>query len=236
MSRLIRLYPRVWRLRYEAEFLALLAERPPSVGDRVDIVHGALDARLRPQLPGESRVRDRRGYLALLGLGAWVGALLIWLNGPVHYDEYGSYHDGAAALPVFVLAVVLLIVALAAVVRRLPAGAARAVGSIALVAGPTWAVMPWVAPIGLLFLIGLVAVAAGARKAGIWSTWTLFALLGTVAAPMIVFAVTPFLPWYAMRQASQELGVLILLSLGGIWLVVGAALLHGHAGGTAAPA
>jgi hypothetical protein len=31
MSRLICLYPADWRARYEDEFLALLAERPPSI-------------------------------------------------------------------------------------------------------------------------------------------------------------------------------------------------------------
>ncbi len=236
MSRLLLLYPRPWRRRYEAEFLALLAERPPTTRDRLDIVRGALDARLRPQLPGESRVRDRSGYLALAGLAAWVAALLIWLNGPLERDEFGTYRDGVAALPVALLAVALLVVALAAVVRKLPAGPARVIGSLALVAGPVWAVMPWVAPIGLLFLVGLVVVAIGAHRAGLWSTWTLIALLATVAAPIVVFAVTPFLPWYAMRQASQVLGAVLLLSLSGIWLVVGAALLHGHAGGTATPA
>jgi len=34
MSRLVRLYPRRWRDRYEEEFLALLKERPPTMSDR----------------------------------------------------------------------------------------------------------------------------------------------------------------------------------------------------------
>ena len=36
MSRLVRLYPRAWRDRYEEEFLTLLAERPPTFADLVD--------------------------------------------------------------------------------------------------------------------------------------------------------------------------------------------------------
>jgi hypothetical protein len=52
MSRLIRLYPRAWRDRYEDEFLALLEERPPKIGDTVDIVRGALDAHLQPRMNG----------------------------------------------------------------------------------------------------------------------------------------------------------------------------------------
>ena len=50
MTRLLRLYPRRWRERYEEEFAALLAERPPGIADVVDIVRGALDARLHPML------------------------------------------------------------------------------------------------------------------------------------------------------------------------------------------
>jgi hypothetical protein len=52
MTRLVRLYPRAWRDRYEAEFLALLAERPPSPRDTLDTVAGAIDAHLHPQLTG----------------------------------------------------------------------------------------------------------------------------------------------------------------------------------------
>jgi hypothetical protein len=50
VSALIRLYPRAWRERYEDEFLALLEARPPTIGDRLDIVRAALDARMHPQV------------------------------------------------------------------------------------------------------------------------------------------------------------------------------------------
>jgi nitrite reductase/ring-hydroxylating ferredoxin subunit len=46
---LLRAYPREWRRRYGEEFLALLAERHPGGGDELDILAGALDARLRPR-------------------------------------------------------------------------------------------------------------------------------------------------------------------------------------------
>ena len=42
---LLRLYPETWRSRYGAEFADLLAARPPSRRDRLDIVRGAIDAR-----------------------------------------------------------------------------------------------------------------------------------------------------------------------------------------------
>jgi hypothetical protein len=226
---LVRLYPATWRRRYGEEFEALLAERRPSLADRVDIVRGAADAHLRPQLPGEGRVRDRGGLVALLGLGAWLAMLVVHANGPVRHDEFGTYREGAAAMPFFVAAVVLLVVALYPLVRALPAARARSVGWLALAAGPIWSIAPWVMPIGLVFLVGLLAVAVGARRAGLWPTWALVGLLAAAAAPTLLFASTLFLPWYALRQAGQELAVIVLLSLGGVWLVVGAAQLHGHA-------
>ena len=50
MSGLLRLYPRQWRDRYGEEFEELLEQRPPSARHRLDIVRGALDAHLHPQL------------------------------------------------------------------------------------------------------------------------------------------------------------------------------------------
>ena len=77
MTRLVALYPRAWRDRYEEEFLALLADRPPDPVGRLDIVRGAVDARLHPQVAGSpdptgspalgSPWRVRAGWLTLLG-------------------------------------------------------------------------------------------------------------------------------------------------------------------------
>ena len=47
---LIRLYPRGWRERYEEEFVAMLEQRPMSFADVLDVVLGALDAHLDPQV------------------------------------------------------------------------------------------------------------------------------------------------------------------------------------------
>lgn len=45
---MLRAYPRGWRQRYGEEFLSLLGERQLRAGDVVDIISGALDARLHP--------------------------------------------------------------------------------------------------------------------------------------------------------------------------------------------
>jgi hypothetical protein len=50
MSRLVRLYPRAWRERYEAEFLSLIQDRQPTRLQWLDIVRGAIDAWVHPQV------------------------------------------------------------------------------------------------------------------------------------------------------------------------------------------
>jgi hypothetical protein len=44
--RIVRLYPRAWRDRYETEFVELLGDRPIGFGEWIDIISGAIDARL----------------------------------------------------------------------------------------------------------------------------------------------------------------------------------------------
>lgn len=46
VGRWLRLYPRVWRERYGEEFVELLKQRPITLGTAIDIVSGAIDARL----------------------------------------------------------------------------------------------------------------------------------------------------------------------------------------------
>ena len=79
MSALVRLYPRSWRERYEIEFLAVLASRPPSVGDRVDIVRGAMDARLHPELSGDRDPSRRRTPPERVAAVASLAAGALWL-------------------------------------------------------------------------------------------------------------------------------------------------------------
>ena len=49
MKGLVRLYPRAWRERYGAEFGEILADKRPSIGLIVDVIAGAIDARVSPQ-------------------------------------------------------------------------------------------------------------------------------------------------------------------------------------------
>jgi hypothetical protein len=80
MSRLLALYPRAWQARYGDEFAELLEARPPSLRDRVDIVVGAIDARVNPQVPGaDDRERVVAGSRAARLLAVAVGVMFtIW--------------------------------------------------------------------------------------------------------------------------------------------------------------
>jgi hypothetical protein len=49
MTFLIRLYPRAWRARYGEELTALVANEAPTLRLAVDLIAGAIDARLKPQ-------------------------------------------------------------------------------------------------------------------------------------------------------------------------------------------
>ncbi len=230
MSRLVSLYPIDWRARYEEEFRILLAERPPSARDRIDIVRGAVDARLHPQSTAPGRIPDRSGYGALAGFAALLIAWFLAANGPVHLDEYGSYRDGGAALPFIVLAVALLSIGLYRMIARLPVGAhgAATAGVLAIVAGLGWSFMPWVFPLALIFILGVLGLAVGAWRTGILPVWWVVAFVALLAVPAGVLAALPFLPWYAFRVAGLDFAI-VLAPLSGMWLLVAAVLLRGWA-------
>ncbi len=71
MKRLLRLYPRAWRARYQAEVRALLDASPGGWRDALDLIVGAIDARLYPQTAGYGGRRWTRalGVVCLAALG-----------------------------------------------------------------------------------------------------------------------------------------------------------------------
>ena len=228
MSRLIDLYPRPWRERYEHEFRALLSGRRLSIGDRLDIVRGALDARLHPQLPSAPRVSDPFGFAALVGLALFLAAMAIAAVGPVQYDEYGSYRDGSAAVPFMMVATFLLSICLVRLVVRLPTEAivGRSAGWLAVVIVPFWPLMFWVLPIGVVVLVSVMLLAGSAYRARLWPAWLSGALVALLAVPTSLMAVLAFLPWYTARELN--LNALVMIGpIGVIWLLVGIGLLRG---------
>jgi hypothetical protein len=137
--RLVRLYPRSWRDRYEEEFVALLEESPQSVGDVFDVALGATDAWLRPQVVSdrsEGRLvvvaRLRGSVLAVL----WAWALLVAGVGFQKMTEYEDFvraaRENAVVGAAFDAVVGGAVVALAAVlIGGVPIGFAAVRGALA---------------------------------------------------------------------------------------------------------
>jgi hypothetical protein len=214
-ARLVGLYPRAWRERYEVEFLAVLSARAPSRADRIDIVRGALDAHLHPDRP--SMVP---GLAALLGGGLWILGAGPILALPAPTDWPGYLFE---TLPVALLAVVALSVAVFGAWLRLDGRADRAerrlgaigvgigmlghaawigllVGAIAGIAyGAPLAVASTVAGLGTV-LIGVALARAG--------DWPIAGLL--VVAPVLLVIPPSVVP-----------SPISWLAFGGTWLLIG---------------
>ena len=60
MNWLLRLYPARWRERYGEEFGAVLASQRASVGLVLDVISGAIDARLYPQIHPQTQHSDAK--------------------------------------------------------------------------------------------------------------------------------------------------------------------------------
>jgi hypothetical protein len=221
MSRPVALYPRPWRQRYETEFLEVLASRPLTSRDRLDVVLGALEARLRPDPVPPRRIREGSWRVAVAGFGLFVVAMVIAATGPIRYDDIGAYRDGVAALPFLAVAMFLLCYGLARTVLRLPAGdrLGQFAGMTAIACGLIWSVAPWLGAIGCTFLVAVLGLAVSARRAGLWPASAEIVLVTLLVVPAGVTAATLALPWYALRLTGIGFE-LLLLPIGGLWLVV----------------
>jgi hypothetical protein len=222
MSRLIQLYPRPWRDRYEAEFLSLMTDRPPSLGERFDIVRGAVDARLHPQVrtsadapppeperDADLRIARRLGIAAAIGAVVWPIAFGVMLMGPVRYDDDGAYRDGAAAFPAFILAIVLLVGGLFGHLVLLPNDArfARACAILAIPLLLLFSVGPWMWQFGLAAFSLVGALAVGGFRAGSWPRW---ATTAVVVSCLVVFAIV-FVAATAIGTTDRMVGGAIFL-------------------------
>jgi hypothetical protein len=64
---MLRLYPRSWRARYGAELADLFAPAPLSMSLIVDLIAGAIDARLHPELVARPVSSAQEGEAHMLG-------------------------------------------------------------------------------------------------------------------------------------------------------------------------
>lgn len=237
MSRLVRLYPATWRARYEAEFVELLATRPPGLFERLDVVRGALDAHLHPQVhhPSEVpstapedglRLTRRLGFGALAGAALWIVAWVVSVLGPVRYDEQGAYRDGGAAAPFLLGAVLLLAGGLGGQLLRLPRNArlARTGAGVAIPFLLLWGTQPWLVWAGVPMIGGLIVLAVGAHRSRAWPTWS---SVSVALACVVVVALMAI--GFSIAIDRMAGGVLLLVAATAFvpaWLGLGASLIR----------
>jgi hypothetical protein len=210
MSSLVRLYPRAWRDRYETEFRGLLQARPPTAGDRLDIVRGAIDARLHGEIPGSPRLRSPIGRLerlsgaaalvAGLSLTAWIGLILRDFRGWDREEPAAAALIGAlAAISLLALAAAHALFGLAGSARMRPFGPIAASIAVACFAitvfgGGVTLAYAIVASMALAAAMGGRSIPVGVAIAWIVSSLTMIAaMLGFVGSDGTNLGLLPFL-------------------------------------------
>ena len=189
MSRLLRLYPADWRERYEEEMQELLEHAPPTRRDRLDLVRGALDARLHHS--GPSRLA---AVAALSGGALWTSAGLVTAAQPVPLDWPGY---GVEILPLVIAGVALLVPAISGAWLRLgdaTGGLDRIALDAALAGHFVWllALLAALFGIGYGSMTALASVGAAVGTGAVALTlvrrqeWPLAVLLAVAAAALVL--------------------------------------------------
>jgi hypothetical protein len=222
---LLRFYPAAWRARYGDEFEELLASRPPGLRDRVDILFGAVDARINPQVGIDSvretpLPRDRSvGMLFVLAgalLTAWgaIGATQMrrWESG----DVVASPDLSNVAWFAGMLGSILIAVALLAIASRYDRsiGSSGAVGAVLTAAGLMFAALG--GGLTALLLLGGGTTLFAWRISG-KIVGTLPAVLLVVVTLLVVAAFTAF-----AAGGGQDLRLMwAMIAYGPAWMLVG---------------
>ncbi|HEY8239317.1 MAG TPA: hypothetical protein VIF63_07760 [Candidatus Limnocylindrales bacterium] len=228
MSALVRLYPAAWRARYGAEFETLLAERPPTARDLVDIVIAAADARISPQVagaPGTPTPLSSRisGASAILGGLLWCVVILV-----ASLDRAA----GDLSLPVYAALGLMLFSLPGRYMRRYAKSITFGVGVATLAFGALYAeIVPWdlwmFVPVVLIFgVMGPGAFALAAARAGIGAAtrWRLVALVTPWPLISVVVVSMGLMP--ELLKAPVLLAS--LLPIGIAWMATGARLASGR--------
>jgi hypothetical protein len=196
----LRLYPRDWRDRYEAEMLAVLEARPACWRTRLDLARGALDAHVHPRTPpGVPRVT------AVLGGIAWIVAgLASWVQ-PVRPDWPGYLLE---TLPLGFVGAIAAFRIVVAVGRRSgvepPRGSDVALG-LAVAGHAVWVVV-------------LALAAVGGPYGAITGACQSIAAIGTVVVGLVRWRADD----HPIAEAILVAGASMLVPSPAAWLVAGA--------------
>jgi hypothetical protein len=226
---LVRFYPRSWRARYGAEFAELLSARPPTLRDRLDIIRGAIDARIQPQVfePPVPRVvtagdRVLAAAAALVGglFSTWAGVIVAlsprWGEAETVGNDLLALSYGAGLLG----AVIAIAVLLGLIYRHI--GDLRSPGTIgALVtAGGFLAMVGGAGPAAILLVAsGTLVMSQGLARA-VGRPVTAFVVGSTLFLASAMFG-------FVGSGGQELLWLWMLAGYGPAWMLLGVSLRRG---------
>ena len=219
MSRLVHLYPRAWRDRYLAELEDLLADRPPTVRDRLDIVRGAFDAWIHPQLVARAPRPDggigagRRvaSISAMVGGGLWIAGGLTMNAAPIHRGL--GYKDSTTALILLACgAVITALAAVALAITTARGSRATVIAAATMLIGAALIFGPW--PV---FVFGLFSFAFATIP---------FGLLLARAGNQAFAGLLPIATIVLLFMNTEDERALLTIPFGLAWMAVGALALR----------
>jgi hypothetical protein len=229
---LVRFYPREWRARYGLEFAELLSARPPTLRDRFDIIRGAVDARLQPQVfeaPPRREVAASDRVLAnaavLVGglFSTWAGIIVVGTRGWGNDAETAGSDLWGLAFGAGMLGTLIAIAVLLGLIYR-HVGDLRSTGTIgALVTAGGFVTITGDGSAGvpgiLLILIGTFLMGPGLARA-VGRPVTVLVVISTLflASAMLGF----------VGSSGQDLLWLTMLAgYGPAWMLLGVRLRRG---------
>jgi hypothetical protein len=216
MSALLRLYPRPWRDRYGDELEALLEEHPPTLADHFDLIRGALDARLHPQVQGADTPPEQEtpmnnkllGLLAAIGGLAWLLTVVTLFVMPL--DAAGERNQSVTLVAV-ALAMALTGVALGELGTRPGSPDSTSTGhKVAILSVVFGALMPlpWPGPVigGFAFpVLGVIAAWRGATNGTLPRWFVAVFVVGAVASTAAVVG---------QSTRNSEFGPFLIVAMG----------------------
>jgi hypothetical protein len=202
-ARWLRLYPRDWRDRYEAEMLAILEMRQLDARTRLDLVRAAVDAHAHPRTaPGVPVVA------AIVAAVAWILAGLTSVLQPAPPDWPGFLFE---TLPIGLIGAVANVVVVVAVGRRSGLEPPRGTDpgmALAIVGHATW-----IAALGIAAVGGPYGAVTGAAQSA--------AVVGTIAIGLVRWRAGD----HPIAEAVLLAGVAMLVPSPLAWVVAGGAWL-----------
>jgi len=240
VSALVRLYPAAWRARYGPEFEELLADRPPTIRDVIDIVLAAADARLSPQLEPTPVVRRASTSDRLAGAAA-IGGGVTWCLTYVAVVLVGPHFD--VTVPLFIALGLMLLSLPGGYLARYVRPVGVGLAAVALSAGLLFAqVLPWgpvllLPALAILGALGPGALALAAVRARIGTRGRIALLLFALPVPILGGLQAAM---GLVDESGIPLAVASILPLGIAWIAMGTRTARGpivpHAAPSGGPA